>query len=75
VIWRPCKLVSVLVLAIASIGVAACDTDTGCKDDYDCPQAQICDTAKAACEDFVCKADTDCPSGEVCVDNACGAKP
>ncbi|MFO0750371.1 MAG: hypothetical protein U1F43_32580 [Myxococcota bacterium] len=49
----------------------ACDSNTGCTDDYDCDQAFVCKLSTKSCEPFVCKEDADCDGSLTCNDNEC----
>lgn len=64
-------VVAALALAASARALQACESDTGCKDDYDCEQAFVCKQSTHACEPFVCKEDSDCDGTATCSDNEC----
>ena len=60
-----------LATAFSAAGISACESDTGCKDDFDCEGALVCKVSTGTCEAFVCADDLDCDNGLTCQDNAC----
>jgi len=63
--------IAFVTAAVASQVMPACDSDSGCKDDFDCAQAFVCKVSSSTCEPFVCKVDSDCDNGLSCDDNTC----
>ena len=64
-------LVALSMLTLTPGPLAACDAETGCKDDFDCDGTAVCRVATGACEAFVCKIDDDCSGSKTCNDNVC----
>lgn len=64
-------LVAVGMVTLAWFAAAACDSETGCEDDFDCADALVCKVSTGVCEALVCKVDADCGAGRTCDDNAC----
>ena len=66
--WWP---IVALGAGFLSFGLGACESDSGCKDDFDCKGALVCKVSTGVCEAFVCADDLDCQNGLSCNDNAC----
>jgi len=64
-------LVALCALTLTPAPFGACDSASGCKDDFDCDGASVCKVSTGACEAFVCKTADDCDGGKTCNDNVC----
>jgi len=64
-------LVAMALFGLTSPTLGGCDSETGCKDDFDCAGAMVCKVSTGSCEALVCKVDADCASGRSCDDNEC----
>ncbi|MCB9736212.1 MAG: hypothetical protein H6745_26800 [Deltaproteobacteria bacterium] len=67
-----------LLVALGLIGLVgltagglACESDSGCKVDYDCPGAQVCRVSSGSCVELECEQDSDCSNGQTCVEYLC----
>lgn len=60
-----------VALSLMMLAGPGCESDDGCRDDYDCPAAQVCRKASGACELVQCGEGKACPGGDVCRDNRC----
>ncbi len=54
-----------LLISALALGCAECE------EDFDCPNTQVCNSEREACEPFVCRRNEHCPPGRVCRANAC----
>ncbi|PKN55363.1 MAG: hypothetical protein CVU56_21685 [Deltaproteobacteria bacterium HGW-Deltaproteobacteria-14] len=64
-------LVAIALMGLAPITLTGCESETGCKDDFDCNGAMVCKISSGSCEALVCKVDADCGGGKSCDDNEC----
>lgn len=61
----------VVLAMVPTVSLAACETDSGCSDDFDCAGALVCRVSTGKCELFICDDNADCSDGKSCNDNVC----
>jgi hypothetical protein len=68
------KFIATLV-AVMGLALTGCETETGCKDDYDCDGKSVCNRASGTCQNAECVDDAGCSGGKVCDDSICVDPP